>query len=313
MQLFKISTFDEFIGQDKIKETLKVMIDSADKQHKLIDHLLFYGPPGLGKTSLATIIANETKRNIVFVQGPLLEKRSDLITMFSSIQENDIIFIDEIHSVNKTLHELLYSAMEEGKIDIVLGVDGDKKIMRLKLNNFSLIAATTKFELLTQPLKDRFGYIARLKNYSNAEICKIIENSALKTNMKIDPEAINFIAKNSRFTPRIANNLLKRCHDFTLYENHDVITKSMVQKTFDYLGVFSLGFSDLQIQYLKTLVTIFDQKPASLDAICSLLRESRQTILHDVEPHLLANKFIIKTFRGRMITSKGVDYISQYI
>ncbi|MBN0919306.1 Holliday junction branch migration DNA helicase RuvB [[Mycoplasma] gypis] len=313
MLTFRVNNFSEFIGQDLIKQTLKVMINAANSEKRPIDHLLFYGPPGLGKTTLANIIATETNRNIIYVQGPLLEKRSDLITLFSSINENDIIFIDEIHSVNKNLYELLYSAMEEGKIDIVLGVDGDKKIMRLQLKTFSLIAATTKFESLSQPLKDRFGFIARLKNYSLNEIEQIIRNNAHKYDINIDDESIKTIARNSRLTPRIANNLLKRSNDFAIYENKTTIDINVVKNTFKFIGIFNLGLSDLQIEYLKILLKIFDNKPASLDAISSILNENKQTIINDVESHLIMNKFIAKTIRGRVITQKGIDYIRQYI
>ncbi|QJG67278.1 Holliday junction branch migration DNA helicase RuvB [Mycoplasma phocoenae] len=312
MQQYKITNFSEFIGQEHIKKTIQVMINAAQKQKRIIDHMLFFGPPGLGKTSLANIIANETKRNIIYAQGPLLEKRSDLITLFSSINENDIIFIDEIHSVNKNLFELLYSAMEEQAIDIVLGVEGDKKIMRLKLKAFSLIAATTKFDALSQPLKDRFGFIGRLKMYSISEIESIIKNSANKNMISISDESIEEIAKNSRFTPRIANNLLKRVNDFSIYKENDCIDLATTKESLKYLGVFKYGLNDLQIQYLKILINIFEQKAASLDAISSILKENKNTILQEVEPHLLLNKFIVKTSRGRIITQKGIEYLIQY-
>ncbi|QJR44149.1 Holliday junction branch migration DNA helicase RuvB [Mycoplasma miroungirhinis] len=312
MQLFNVENFDDFIGQNHIKTTLMVMIDAASKQKRIIDHLLFYGPPGLGKSSLAKIIANTTKQKIVYAQGPLLEKKSDLITLFSSIEDNNIIFIDEIHSINKNLFELLYSAMENQSIDIVLGVDGDKKIMRLKLPKFTLISATTNFDMLSQPLKDRFGFIGRLNMYKVEEIEQILTNNATKYAIKIDDMSIKEIAKNSRQTPRIANNLLKRVHDFCLYEDKEKINLEIVNQAFKYLGVYNLGLNDLQIHYLKILAEIFEQKAVSLDSITNILKENRQTIISDVEPYLLLHKFIIKTARGRIITQKGINYLNEY-
>ncbi|AWX69225.1 Holliday junction branch migration DNA helicase RuvB [[Mycoplasma] anseris] len=311
-QEFKVNYFADFIGQENITKTLKVMLNSADYLKKPVDHILFYGPPGLGKTSLANIIANETKRNIIFSQGPLLERRSDLLTLLSSIKENDIIFIDEIHGMNKNLEELLYSAMEEGVVDLAIGVDGDKRIMRMKLKNFTLIGATTKFHLLSKPLKDRFGFIGKLQNYSQFEIEKIISNSSIRNKINIDKEAIKLIAESSQQTPRIANNLLKRVHDFAIYENCSNINISIVEKAFKFLGIFKYGLSNSQIEYLKILNTIFQNKTGSLDSICSLLKDDRHTIINEIEPTLLLFKLIEKSPRGRTLTKEGICYLDKF-
>lgn len=308
-QEFSINSFDEFVGQEKLISTIKIIIESAKVQKKQIDHLLFYGPPGLGKTTLAKIISKETKSNIVYVQGPLIEKKGDVLTIFSSINDNDIIFIDEIHGINKNIEELFYSALEEGTIDVALGVDGDKKIMRMKLKKFCLIAATTKINLLSKPLKDRFGYIGKLSDYSDLEIAKIIFNSATKNKIKIKNDAINFIAIHSGQTPRVANTLLKRVNDFAIYYKIDLIDLETVKKAFSYLGIYLYGLYSPQIEYLKTLHKVFNDKFSSLDAISSIIKDDKYTILNDIEPILLIYKLIEKSPRGRKITNNGIEYL----
>jgi Holliday junction DNA helicase RuvB len=202
--------FNEFIGQKKLKKTLKVIIESSIKRKKQLDHILFYGRPGLGKTSLAKIISNKIKTKIRYAQGPLLEKKSDILTLFCSIQKGDLIFIDEIHGINKKVEEIFYSALEDNIIDVFIGPEGDQKLIRMKLPKFTLIGATTLFSKMTQPFKDRFGFIGKFSNYTKKDIEKIIKNSSKKLKIKIDKESIEKIALYSRNIPRIANNLLKR-------------------------------------------------------------------------------------------------------
>ncbi|PZW01414.1 Holliday junction branch migration DNA helicase RuvB [Metamycoplasma auris] len=310
-QEFRVNSFDDFVGQDKIISTLKVMINAAKKQARPIDHLLFYGPPGLGKTTLAQIIANETNANIVYIQGPLIQKKSDILTLFSSLNENDIIFIDEIHGINKSIEELLYSAIEDYVIDLPIGVEGDMKIMRLNLKKFSLIGATTRFNLISNPLKDRFGYIGKLLPYSIKEIKKIIRNSAKRNEIEIQEDAVDEIALNSRSTPRIANNLLKRVNDFAIYNNKKVVDYNIVRDAFNYLDVYPGGLSVFHIEYLLVLKNVFKNKSASLDTLSSILKDDKITIVNDLEPLLLLKKFIEKTVRGRRITKEGIEYIEQ--
>ncbi|WP_412031401.1 Holliday junction branch migration DNA helicase RuvB [Metamycoplasma buccale] len=312
-QEFRVEKFKDFVGQEKIIKTLKVIISSAEKQNKIIDHILFYGAPGLGKTSLAKIIANETKRNIVYAQGPLLEKKSDLLTLLSSIKENDVIFIDEIHGINKNLEELLYLALEEGVIDLTIGVDGDKRIMRMKLKKFTLVAATTKFNLLSKPLKDRFGYIGKLSPYNDDEIAIIIKNSAKRNNIKIDEDSIKEIASHSRQTPRIANILLERVNDFSIYDEQPNINLKIVKKAFKFIGVFKYGLTTFQIEYLKTLHEIFQDSFGSLDTISSIVKDDKLTIINEIEPTLLVYQLIEKTSRGRRITKNGIDYLNKFV
>lgn len=310
-QEFRVNSFDNFIGQNKITSTLKVMINSANKQKKPIDHILFYGAPGLGKTTLAQIIANETKANIIYVQGPLIQKKSDILTLFSSLKENDILFIDEIHGINKNVEELLYSAIEEYVIDLPIGVEGDMKIMRLNLNKFSLIGATTKFNLISNPLKDRFGYIGKLLPYTVNEIQTIISNSATRNNIKINLKVVEEISKNCRFTPRIANNLLKRVHDFAIFKNQKEIDLNLVKEAFNYLDVYPGGLNIFQVEYLLILKNIFKNKSASLDTISSIIKDDKFTIINDLEPALLLQKYIEKTVRGRRITEDGLEYLKK--
>ncbi|MBN4089501.1 Holliday junction branch migration DNA helicase RuvB [Mycoplasma enhydrae] len=309
-QEYRVKSFEDFIGQNKITSTLKIMINSSMVQNKAIDHILFYGPPGLGKTTLAQIIANETKAKIVYVQGPLIQKRSDILTIFSSLQENDILFIDEIHGINKNVEELLYSAIEDYVIDLPIGVEGDTKIMRLNLKRFSLIGATTKYNLISNPLKDRFGYIGKLQSYTIDDIKTIIKNSAKRNDIAINSEAICLIAKNCRFTPRIANNLLKRVHDFAIFNNAVEINENIVNQTFNYLEVYPGGLNVPQIEYLNALKKVFNKKSASLDALSSIIKDDRMTIVNELEPSLLVKKFIEKSPRGRKITEAGLNYLN---
>lgn len=304
--------FDDFIGQKKLVQTLKVIIKSSQEQKKYPDHILFYGPPGLGKTTLAELISIYSKRNIIFVQGSLLIARSDILSIFANIQEGDIIFIDEIHSINKGLEELIYSALEDSVIDISIGPDGDKKIVRMKIQPFTLIGATTNISKISQPVKDRFGLLAKLEKYSEKELTQIIINSSILLNCKIDENQSEKIATYSNGTPRIANRLLKRIIDFAYFYNDGIITDKIIFKTFKYLSLFQYGLNNLHIEYMKILEDVFDMKAASLDAIGSILNESKEVIINDIEASLLSLKLISKTSKGRKITNEGYKYLLTY-
>ncbi|UWD34347.1 Holliday junction branch migration DNA helicase RuvB [Mesomycoplasma molare] len=304
--------FEEFIGQIEVIKTLKVLINSALKRKKPLDHILFHGPPGLGKTTLTKIVAQEVNSQIKFIQGALLEKKSDILAVFGSIQKNDIVFIDEIHSINKNVEELLYSAMEEYVVDIQIGVDGENKIMRMKLPEFTLIGATTMFNKISQPLKDRFGFIAKLKFYSIPEMVKIASNSINKLNIFIDTSNLEYIAKFSNYTPRILNNILKRIRDFFLFEKTTKIDKNLIDSTLKNIGIYYNGLSTLHLEYLNLLANIFKQKSASLDVLSGILKESKENILKNIEPNLLELNLVEKTSKGRKITEKGVNYLKKY-
>ncbi|NQZ66059.1 MAG: Holliday junction branch migration DNA helicase RuvB [Mycoplasmatales bacterium] len=310
--LLRPNDFDNFIGQKKLKDTLEVMIQSSIQRKKQIDHLLFYGPAGLGKTSLANIVGNMLNKKIKYAQGPLLEKKADILSLFASITKGDIIFIDEIHGINKNVEELLYSAMEDGLIDIVLGPEGDQRIMRMKLPNFTLIGATTLFSKISQPLKDRFGFIGKFTRYSNHEIISILKNSSkiLKTN--IDIKALKKISSYSRSTPRVANNLLKRCIDFLTVKKMKTINLEIVNDAFFKMGLYKYGLTDQHIIYLKFLSESFKNNWVSINSISGIINEEKTNIELEIEPLLISNELIKKGTRGRQITEKGISYIDEW-
>ena len=305
--------FKEFIGQNKLKETLQVIINSSVKRKKQLDHILFYGNAGFGKTSLAHIIANTLDKKIRFVQGPLLEKKSDVLSLFCSIENGDLIFIDEIHGINKKIEEIFYSALEDYSIDIFIGPEGDQKLIRMKLPNFSLIGATTFFSKVSQPLKDRFGYIAKFDSYNLKNIYKIIRNSSKKLKIKIDKESIEKISLYSRNVPRIANNLLKRTWDFAIDSNSEKVSLKIVDKTFKSIGLYKNGLNDMHINYLKNLYKNFNQKHVSLNLILGFLNEEKNNVEKEIEPILISLNLITKNSKGRKITSEGINYLLDYI
>ncbi|WP_029906300.1 Holliday junction branch migration DNA helicase RuvB [Mycoplasmopsis opalescens] len=311
LQQLRPNNFSEFVGQERLITTLKTMILGARHRSETLDHILFYGQPGLGKTSLATIIANELGSKIHYLQGVLLDKKSDILSVFSNISEGDIVFIDEIHSINKSVEELLYSALEEYKIDIIIGPEGNSRVMRMQLKPFTLIGATTKFNLLSQPLKDRFGFHARVNNYEEYDIVKILENSEEKLNINVEAGVTNLIARYSKATPRVANHLLKRVCDFAIEKKEEIVTKNTVKQTFLHLELYDLGLNRDHLEYLKILNDTFIEKFASLDSIAGVLNIDRENILYEIEPLLLHLKLITKNSRGRKITTAGVEYLSK--
>ncbi|VEU76108.1 Holliday junction branch migration DNA helicase RuvB [Mycoplasmopsis columboralis] len=301
--------FSEFIGQKKLIKTIKAMIDSSIKQNKILDHILLHGLPGLGKTTLATIIANETNKRIHYIQGANIEKKSDIISVLSLIQEGDIVFIDEIHSINKLVIEFLYNAMEDFVFDLIIGVDSNAKAIRMKIKPFTLIGATTKLNEISQPFKDRFGFIGRFVNYDLSDLIQIAKNSAKQLEMNIPENQYKTIALYSRSTPRIVNHLLSRIKDFALSLNDGIIDNKVIKKTFNYLELYPLGLSKDHIEYLQILKDGFDDKSVSLDVLCGLSTQTKENILNEIEPILLYLKLIEKNSKGRKITTKGIDYL----
>ncbi|MGL5520071.1 MAG: Holliday junction branch migration DNA helicase RuvB [Metamycoplasmataceae bacterium] len=310
--LLRPNFFEEFVGQENIIKTLKIVFSSAIERKTYPEHILFYGPPGLGKTTLANILANFSKRNIIHIQGSLLLQKTDILSLFASLQKADIVFIDEIHTMSKNLEELIYSILEDYVIDIPIGPDGERKIMRMKVNPFTLIAATTKISFISKPLKDRFGLVLKLEKYSNEEITKIILNSAKKLNFKVSYEQALIIAKYSNFTPRIANRLLKRIYDFFIFYKYKDLTINLIYEVFESLSLYRNGLNNNHIQYLKILNQNFAKAGLSINTISSLLNDDKRVIENDIEPELLNHGYIIKSSRGRTITSKGKEYLQTY-
>lgn len=265
--------------------------------------------PGRGKTTIATIISNYTNRQINFVQGALLVQKSDILTVFANVKENDIIFIDEIHSINKNLEELIYSVMEDNVIDVPIGPEGEKRILRMKVKPFTLLGATTQFDKISKPIRDRFGLTFKLDNYTLEDIAKIIIRSALLLETEISHHQALIIANYCQESPRIANRLTKRIVDFAQYYNQGQVSDEIIYQTLKHLSIYREGLQDIHIEYLKLLLDVFDQKSVALDVIVPLLNESKIFIVNDIEPILLSKKFIIKTSRGRKITSLGVKYL----
>lgn len=305
-------TFAEFIGQKKLVSTIMIMIESAKARKTCLDHILFYGGPGLGKTSLASIIAAETNLPIKFAQGPMLEKKADILTLFSSLSDGQILFVDEIHRINKNVEELLYPALEDGFIDIAVGVEGESKIMRMKLPAFTFIAATTKISKLSMPLKDRFGLIGKLGSYSTEDIFVILTNSKKLLSIPITDDALYFVASHSRFTPRIANNLLKRIYDFFCINKWEIVDTKKVKKIFSEIGLYRFGLDQSHIDYLKTLSDVKEDAWISLSVIICYISEEKDMIEQEIEPPLLHLGFIEKSSRGRRITKEGIAYILNY-
>ncbi|QKT05301.1 Holliday junction branch migration DNA helicase RuvB [Mycoplasma sp. OR1901] len=303
------NNFEDFIGQKNLKKTLEAMIQSSIKQNALLSHILLYGPPGMGKTTLASIIAQKTNKKIHFIQGANLEKKSDIINVLSVINAGDIVFIDEIHSINKSIIEFLYNAMEDFVFDLIIGVDGNSKVIRMKVKPFTLIGATTKLNDIPQPFKDRFGYIGRLVNYNNEDIFKILFKTANRLKIDIEDKLLNEVAEYSRGTPRIANHLIQRINDFAITMNEGKITLKIIKKALKHLELYKFGLTKEHIIYLNILRDGFDEKPVSLNTISSLLSHEKDDILNEIEPILLYLKLIKKNSRGRQITSEGIDYL----
>ncbi len=301
--------FDEYIGQSDVKENIKVFVTAAKMRNTSLDHVLLYGPPGLGKTTLSHIIANELGVNIKTASGPTIEKSGDLAAILSTLEPYDVLFIDEIHRIPRYIEEILYSAMEDFKLDIVIGTEGQSRNINIDLPPFTLVGATTRAGDLSSPLRDRFGITCKLNYYTTEELKTIVKRSARVLNLNIDDKAAEIIAKRSRRTPRIANRLLKRVSDFALVKGLDVINESITNESLKRLNVDESGLDKTDIEYLESLINKFNGGPVGIESIAASIGEEQTTIEDVIEPFLLQEGFIKRTIRGRQVTDKTYQYL----
>lgn len=309
-------TIDEYIGQEKVKDNLKIFIQAARLRNEPLDHVLLHGPPGLGKTTLASIIANEMGVNLRITSGPAIEKAGDLAALLTNLQENDILFVDEIHRLHRAVEEILYPAMEDYAIDIILGKGPSANSIRLDLPKFTLIGATTRSGQLTAPLRDRFGVVLRLELYSNEELRRIVERSAGILNIDIDPVGAFEIASRSRGTPRIANRLLRRVRDYAQVCATGVITREVADSALLRLDVDHLGLDAVDRLMLTSIIEFYGGGPVGLETLASTINEESVTIEDVYEPYLLQQGFLTRTPRGRCVTRRayehlGMEYLGQ--
>ena len=305
--------FNEYIGQENLKKNLKLAIKAAKKRSEPIDHVLLYGPPGLGKTTMASVIANEMSAQIRITSGPAIERAGDLASLLTNLEDGDILFIDEIHRLNRSVEEVLYGAMEDFKLDIMLGKGPSARSLRLDLPKFTIIGATTRTGSLAAPLRDRFGMVHRLEFYQPEEIAQIVHRSADILGTEIDPDSAELIAHRSRLTPRIANRLLKRVRDYADVNGDGIIDSSHTHKAMELLGVDGLGLDNADRLLLAAIIDNYGGGPVGVEALAALLSDERSTIEDFYEPYLLQVGLLERTPRGRKATSKAYRHLGKKI
>ncbi|SHM53288.1 Holliday junction DNA helicase subunit RuvB [Caldanaerovirga acetigignens] len=303
------TNFDDYIGQDQVKESLKIFVKAALKRGEPLDHVLLYGPPGLGKTTLAYIIAREMEVNIKVTSGPAIERPGDLAAILTSLEEKDLLFIDEIHRLHPAVEEILYPAMEDFVLDILIGKGPGARSIRLNLKPFTLVGATTKAGALTSPLRDRFGIRCHLDFYSKDELVKILKRSAQILNVALEEKAAERIASCSRGTPRIANRLLKRIRDYADVKADGVVTEKVAMEGLNLLRVDTCGLDQEDRRLLRTIIEKFNGGPVGIESLAAALNEEASTIEDVYEPYLIKEGYIVRTARGRMVSDKAYEHL----